>query len=184
VGVARLNIWLSGVGNPCSTFNGKGRITVLDCHGILVWPCGRYLDARGRWEPVPHGRYHNLPFRCGHLEVEVPPGCYWVVSGGVWPAERGIHFNNTTHVGIIEVSCDQTACVKLFNPTLRLCWDWFLVGLRVAAAGGEGPEIARDRVDELERLAEAILEPVERAPIEETAERVLAELTQEESEQE
>lgn len=132
MGIGNINIWVSDIANPCGTLSGGGSITVLDCKGILKWPCGRFLSPDGKWINVPNGEYKNIPFRCGHLQVEVPPGCYWIISGDFTEyTERksSIHFNNTTHVGIVQVGCDQTACVKLYNPTIRLCWDWFLIGL-------------------------------------------------------
>ena len=46
----------------------------------------RFLNPDGKWEPVPGGEYRSLPFRCGHLEVELPPGCYWVTAGYVGQA--------------------------------------------------------------------------------------------------
>src|SRR5207247_8799660 len=64
-------------------------------------------------------------------------GPTWLLLGHRWlrwpPVGGIIRFNGTTHVGIVEVSCNETACVKLYNPTLRLCWDWFIVGLRALA---------------------------------------------------
>lgn len=177
MGVARINVWVSDVADPCGTWNGGGTMTVLDCDGVLEWRCGRYLTPDGQWKGVPNGAYKDLPFRCGHLEVEVPPGCYWVVAGYVGPAGRHIHFNYTTHVGIVQVSCDQTACVKLYNPTLRLCWDWFWVGLRAAAAAGPRGAIAAAQVKELEQQAGRLLAKAPKLPIEETLERVLADLT-------
>jgi hypothetical protein len=74
-GVGKLNIWVSDVANACGTWQGQGRmlrITILDCNGVLKWNCGRYLAPNGTWQPVPNGRYLNLPFNCGHMEVEVP----------------------------------------------------------------------------------------------------------------
>src|SRR5579859_3428216 len=127
MGIAKLNVWVSDVADACGTWPGNGGITILDCKGILEWPCGRYLDPTGEWRLVPNGKYENLPFRCGHLEVELPPGCYWAIAGYVSPGAGFIHLNYTTHVGIAEVGCDQTACIKLFNPSVRLCWNWFLV---------------------------------------------------------
>lgn len=132
-------------------------MTVLDCKGILEWPCGRYLGPEGNWVPVPNGLYANLPFTCGHLEVEVPPGCYWVIAGYVSKNPGFIHLNYTTHVGIVEVGCDQTACVKLYNPTLRLCWNWFLVGLRMLSQRGQ---LHPEQVAEAEKVVERLLQQV------------------------
>jgi hypothetical protein len=167
MGIAKLNIWVSDVADPCGTWKEDGEMTILDCKGILEWPCGRFLAPHGQWEPVPNGRYHNLPFRCGHLEVEVPPGCYWVVSGIVKPSPEIIYFNYTTHVGIAQVGCDETACVKLYNPTTRLCWEWFRVGLRMLAVERSPALIDPGKVDELEGFVEELLQDAPRLPIEE-----------------
>ncbi len=176
MGLARMNIWVSDVADPCGTFKGGGTMTILDCKGVLEWPCGRFLSPDGKWVPVPGGAYRDLPFRCGHLEVELPPGCYWVTAGYVGhPVGGFIHFNYTTHVGIVEVSCDETACVKLYNPTLRLCWDWFHAGLR-AVAGTRGAGITAAQVREVENVVGGVLKDVPTQPIEETLEKVLADL--------
>jgi hypothetical protein len=103
MGTGKLNIWVSDVANPCGTWQGGGKITIFDCDGILEWPCGRYMAPDGSWQPVPGGKYKDLPFKCGHLEVEVPPGCYWAVAGQVNPGTGWIHLNYTTHVGIVGV---------------------------------------------------------------------------------
>ncbi|MDJ0827261.1 MAG: hypothetical protein QNJ16_17355 [Rhodobacter sp.] len=131
MGVGKLNIFLSDVANPCGTFNGHGAMTILDCNGIMRWPCGRFRNPDGKWERVSRSGYVNLPFKCGHLEVELPPGCYWVVAAtSVTEPEPGMFkLNETSHVGIVQVRCDETACVKLYNPSTVLCWTWFRMGL-------------------------------------------------------
>jgi len=174
MGTGILNIWVSDIADACGTYKrgtaeGGGGITVLDCRGVLEWPCGRYQTPKGEWEQVPNGQYLNLPFECGHLEVEVPPGCYWVIADWTTPLPGYIHFNYSTHVGIVEVGCDQTACVKLFNPSIRLCWDWFILGMRMVALHG-GADM--NRVDEVANLVEGeLLRDAPRLPIERTLER-------------
>ena len=176
MGIARLNVWVSDVADPCGTWNGQGSMTIFDCKGILEWPCGRYIDIHDTWQPVPNGIYKDLLFKCGHLEVEVPPGCYWVLAGYVSPGPF-IHLNYTTHVGIAQVGCDETACVKIYNPTLRLCWDWFWVGLRVLAARGQG-RIDPGRIQELENTVEELLRDAPRLPIERVIERGFEDLVE------
>lgn len=171
MGVSRINIWISDVADPCGTWKGDATVSVLDCKGILTWPCGRYLSGNN-WVAVPNGVYRNLPSTCGHLEVEVPPGCYWVTAGYVTPGSGYIHLNYTTHVGIVEACCDETACVKLFNPTVRLCWNWFLVGLRTLAAN---KAIEGGKAAELEKMGEALMKTV---PAHHEEEIVLRELMQ------
>jgi hypothetical protein len=162
MGVGRLNIWISEVADACGTWQGSGRATIFDCDGILSWPCGRFRTEGKDWQPVPGGQYRNLPYRCGHLEVELPPGCYWAVAGSVTPSSGFIHLNYATHVGIAQVGCDQAACVKLYNPSIRLCWNWFLVGAKALAAAGQ---FDRGVVAEIEKTVEGrLLTDVPRAP--------------------
>lgn len=172
MGIGKLNIWVSDVANPCGTWDGAGQMTIFDCKGILEWPCGRYLAPDGNWKTVPNGLYKDLPFRCGHLQVEVPPGCYWVIAGYVSPG-KFIHLNYTTHVGIVQVGCDETACVKIYNPTIRLCWDWFWVGLRILAKRGQ---IDIEGVKQIEALAEKLLKDAPRQPVERVIERAFEDL--------
>lgn len=158
-GVSKLNIWVSDVADPCGTLQKDGKMTILDCKGVLHWPCGRFLAPNGQWEPVPNnGEYRHLPFKCGHIEVEVPPGSYWVVSGTVIPQPeiKDIYFNYTTHVGIVQVLCGESACVKLFNPSKRLCWYWFRTGLMM------DPVIRRDpeKIKKVETLVAELLKDV------------------------
>jgi len=175
MGKAKINIWVSGEADACGVWAGEGEITVFDCKGVLEWPCGRFLSPEGEWRPVPHGLYKDLPFKCGHLEVEVPPGCYWVIAGYVSQPRPPIHLNYTTHVGIVQACCDETACVKLYNPTIRLCWDWFWAGLRVLNAVGER-KIDREKLAQLESIAKELFEGVPQLPIEAAIESIFEDL--------
>ena len=177
--VGKLNIWISDVADPCGTWKGDGRVTVFDCKGILEWPCGCFMAPDGNWKPVPGGKYTNLPLRCGHLEVEVPPGCYWVIAGYVSPGPTWVHLNYTTHVGIVGVECGETACVKLYNPTLKLCWDWFYIGLRMLTLARSQPILPPDKVKRLGEMAEDLLRPVPTHPIEPVVERIFDDLYKE-----
>jgi hypothetical protein len=176
--VARANIWISDVADACGTWPGSGRATIFDCDGVLQWPCGRYLAPDGTWRGVPNGEYLNLPFRCGHLEVELPPGCYWASAGQVFPNPTRIHINYGTHVGIFQAKCDEVACVKLWNPTLRHCWDWFRVGLRRLALPLSQPALDPEKVARVEKLVEDLLKDVPRLPIESTIEKLFDDLVE------
>ncbi len=179
MGIGRLNVWISDVADACGTWTGSGRATIFDCDGILNWPCGRFRTEGTDWQPVPGGQYRNLPFRCGHLEAELPPGCYWVVAGSVTPGSGYIHLNYTTHVGVVQVCCDGHACVKLYNPSLRLCWNWFLAGLRVLAARGGDPAINPKTIGEFEaRVENEILKNAPRLRTERLLESVFGELVE------
>jgi hypothetical protein len=177
MGIAHLQVFISEVGDACGTLveerdpQRPTTITVFDCSGILKWPCGRFRVPGGDWERVPDYGYLNLPSRCGHLELEVPPGCYWVLAGAVSaPTEGAIGLNYTTHVGIVQVNCDATFCVKLFNPTLRMCWMWFREGLqRQADEGRVDPQVI-SRINEV--VEGEVLQAFEASPTDLVLERL------------
>lgn len=108
MGMAKLNVWVSGLDNPCAVDNRTWYVTIFDCDGhVLEW-CGK--------------RYIVLPARCGHLEVDVPPGCYYVKAVWSFKVVGGIFYgNHFTDAAIVQAACDQTACVKLFTPSLHRC---------------------------------------------------------------
>jgi hypothetical protein len=108
--MAKLSIWVSGMEDPCGVSDRIWFITIYGCDGnVLEW-CGR--------------RYVVLPAPCGHLEVEVPPGCYYVKA--VWSyriIRPGTMYavNHFTDAAIVQARCDETVCVKLFNPSAHRC---------------------------------------------------------------
>ena len=147
--VGHLDIWLSEVGDPCGVFGGEGTLSVLGCDGVLRWPGGRYRTGTGgNWQPVPNGQYLNLPFKAGHIEVEAPPGCYAVLAAWVTPSRGFLHLNYSTHMAITQVRCAEVACVKVYNPSIRLCWDLFFHGLRALALQRQVDQGALDELDQ------------------------------------
>ena len=113
MGMARLNVWVSDRDDPCAISDRTWFITIYDCDGrVLTW-CRR--------------RYLVMPARCGHLEVEVPPGCYRISAvWGFGPTERGLWGNHFTDSAIVQARCDETVCVRLFNPSIHRCGLIFL----------------------------------------------------------
>ena len=114
MGMAKLNIWVSGMDDPCSVDNRTWYVTIYDCDGnVLEW-CGK--------------KYLLLPAKCGHLEVEVPPGSYYIKA--VWgyrQVEPGKYWvNHWTDANIAQACCGETTCVKLFNPSAHRC-GWIYV---------------------------------------------------------
>ncbi|MCX6156250.1 MAG: hypothetical protein NT007_19030 [Candidatus Kapabacteria bacterium] len=111
--MAKLNVWISGMDDPCSVDSRTWYVTIFDCDGhVLEWCKKRYIV---------------MPAKCGHLEVEVPPGCYYIKA--VWsyrPIVGGYRCNHFTDAAIVQACCDQTACVKLFNPTIHRCGTIFV----------------------------------------------------------
>ena len=69
---AKLNIWVTEVGNPCKIdMKHQWFVHVLHCDGELLNWCDKV--------------YTNLRTKCGHLEIDVPPGCDMVCATWCWP---------------------------------------------------------------------------------------------------
>ncbi|MBI2871915.1 MAG: hypothetical protein HYY00_01850 [Chloroflexi bacterium] len=110
MGLAKINVWVSAMDDPCGVANRVWYITIYDCDGNVLQWCGK--------------KYVVLPAPCGHLEVEVPPGCYYIK--GVWGytvVRPGFEYrvNHFTDAAIVQACCEETACVKLFNPSAHRC---------------------------------------------------------------
>jgi len=164
-----LDIWVGELGSPCGVADSieSGQITILDCEGVFHWAGGRYRSEGGTWEPIPGGNYTAIPFVAGHVEVELPPGCYAAIGGWVSPTAQYIHFNYATHMGLVNIRCDEKACVKLFNPSVQFCFDEFFHALRALAVQGrvDGKRVLELRAQVAELIADAPRFPVEEAVI-------------------
>jgi hypothetical protein len=85
MGTARLNIWVRN--EECQVIDDrKAHLHIYNCRQEQVFPM--------TW------------FEGGHIEVELPPGCYIVTAGVMWG-------NVYTDKVMVVVGCDQTACVNL-----------------------------------------------------------------------
>jgi hypothetical protein len=122
---ANLNVWITKVSDPCHIDDTTPYfVHVLDCSGNVVEWCGK--------------RYTFLPAKCGHLALEVPPGCYVVVAGISQSAGGEPPFGNAlTHVQVVRINCGDHACVTLFAPTLHFCGTWFGQATVLATGGGK-----------------------------------------------
>jgi hypothetical protein len=108
MGMAKLNIWVSGTDDPCSIDNRTWYVTIYNCDGKVLQWCNR--------------QYVVMPAKCGHLEVEVPPGCYLIRAVWSFKAVGGVFYvNHFTDAAIVCACCDEKACVTLFNPSLHRC---------------------------------------------------------------
>ena len=144
---ATLNVWITEIGDPCHIIRPNGDETwyvhVLDCDGnVLEW-CDR--------------RYRDIETKCGHAEIEVPPGCYTVMASHSREGEGVPPFGNRlTHVQIVRVNCGDHACVTLFSPSLWHCGTWFRAAVEQHAAGlaqvGIDRDVARNVVKGIDRL--------------------------------
>ena len=128
--LGKLNVFVMRP-DSCGVDDRTWLVSVFRCDGHpLVW-CDR--------------KYVGLPARCGHLDVDLPPGCYSIVASWrpeFWPPRPmpplvppdpipgpnpgpipplpprlpGLVYSD--HAAV-TVSCGETACVQLFTPSAR-----------------------------------------------------------------
>lgn len=159
MGMARLNVWVAAVGDPCRIATGQWFVHIMHCDGSpLVW-CDR--------------RYINLETKCGHLDIEIPPGCY-VVAASWSPAKLGPDGdiaslgNHVTHMQIVRADCAKEYCVTLYNPSFHFCGIWWLAALRDhVAVQAVNPDAAR-------RAEQAVRDVLKELPADRMAENMLA----------
>jgi hypothetical protein len=136
---AKLNVWITRVGDPWSIANEsaiapyKWEVAVLSCGGVVNWSEGRYRHhSEDRWVPIkPHTMpgdaregwwFDNIPALDGHVEIELPPGSYVVIASlHNWFADGELWGNWVTDHGIVHVSCGQEACTTLYVPSEWRC---------------------------------------------------------------
>ena len=111
-----LNVWITNFGDPChliqETATEKWYVHIVDCAGNALKWCGK--------------TYTFMYAKCGHLEVEIPPGCYAVFAGhSASPGSVPPFGNRLTHVQVVRANCGDHVCVTLFSPTLWYCGTWF-----------------------------------------------------------
>lgn len=141
--LGKLNVFVSALDDGCRIDSRDWFVTIYDCEGRVFEWCGR--------------RYVVLRAPCGHLEVELPPGCYTLVAvWGFWTDPAGNIFgNHLTDHGVAQVCCDETTCVTLYTPSAHRCGQLFKVALQVLERrpeGGPPGELvirAREAIDEL-----------------------------------
>jgi len=150
MGMAKLNIFVSGIDDPCGIDDRTWYVTIYDCDGnVLEW-CGR--------------RYVVMRARCGHLEVEVPPGCYYIKA--VWGFTIIIpglvyRVNHFTDAAIVTACCEQTTCVKLFNPSAHRCGYIYVRALRdLVAQKAIDPALAGQVEEAVEAINQQLGRPL------------------------
>lgn len=156
MGIAKLNIWLTETDKPCKIFDRTFWVSIFTCDGqILSWADKEYklLEAEN-----------------GHLEIEVPPGCYYIRAAS-------IHCENAySDSAVVRVGCGDKACVTLMLPSLRRCVDLVVAGLRHPIARERVPaELINPAVTALNEVAQRLGTPVyeyELAHMEETMKRL------------
>jgi hypothetical protein len=155
---ARLDVWVTAVGDACRIDDERPWfVHVLHCDGSILEWCGR--------------RYSNVETKCGHVEIEVPPGCYMVCA--TWspapddatPRSLG---NHISHVVAVRANCGDHVCVTLFPPTFHFCGIWWIVALRDHVQMGlVDQDVAAGAIEAVERVLEAT-EGVEADPMTKT----------------
>ena len=145
--MSKLNVFISAMDDPCGISQRTWYVTIYDCDGNVLQHCGK--------------KYVVLPARCGHLEVEVPPGCYYIKA--VWNyhiVKPGVYrVNHFTDAAIVTIGCGQHHCVKLFNPNVHRCGTIYALALRDLV---RQKAINRRVIDQLEEINRPILEQVGR----------------------
>lgn len=147
MGMARLNIWVSGTDDPCSIDNRTWYVTIYTCDGKVLQWCDK--------------RYVVIPAKCGHLEIDVPPGTYLIRAVWSFSFLGGIFYvNHFTDAGIVYACCDEKACVTLFNPSLHRCGTIVVRAIRDAVLQkGLKPETARNAENALNALVAEVPKP-------------------------
>lgn len=138
---AILNVWISNLGDPCTVANDSGSgipyhwsVAVLDCCGRVVnWSEGRYRFRKDDpWIPIPEHTpaggsakgwwYEMIPAKDGHVEIELPPGCYTVVgSMHTWFVGGVLYGNWATDRAIVVAPCGADVCVRLYASSFQPC---------------------------------------------------------------
>jgi hypothetical protein len=159
VSTAHLDIWVTEVGNPCKIdMQYQWFVHVLNCDGSILEWCDQ--------------RYTNIETRCGHVDVEIPPGQYTVCA--TWspapPGERPTSLgNHISHLHIVRANCADHICVTLFPPTFHWCGVWWLRALedhvRLETVGRERAGAAMEAV-------RAVLDEVPMDPFTEAMEEI------------
>jgi len=149
MGMAKLNIWVSEVGDPCKMSSRTWYVNIYNCDGYILEWCQK--------------RYSVLPAKCGHLEVELPPGKYLINAvWGYWIDEKDvIHGNHFTHNAIVHAICEKTKCVTLFTPKAHVCGIIFRLALKDLVKQDLIPRAVVKNFDKaLEEVLRHIPEPI------------------------
>lgn len=149
---ATLNVWITNFGDACHIVDrDQWFVHITDCNGnVLKW-CGRTFSF--------------IPAECGHVEIEIPPGCYTVFAGHS-PQGAGIQpfGNRLTHVQVVRANCGDHVCVTLFSPSIWHCGAWFAAAVETQMEGLQGAgidaELARQTVTVVRRFTDALLHDV------------------------
>ena len=151
--LAKLNIIITRRSDACHIEDREPYyVHITDCEGRpLVW-CGK--------------TYTFLPAKCGHLEVDIPPGCYTVFAGHTPATAVGVPpFGNLlTHVQVVRANCGDHICVTLFAPSLWYCGTWFRNALHTQVAALEKNNIDAKLAQEAVTAVDKVLAKITPEP--------------------
>jgi hypothetical protein len=151
MGLAKLQIWINSEGDPC-------KISERDEHDnspwvVAIWHCdGDLLEWCGK-------KYYNMVAKCGHLEVDVPPGCYVIrAADGMSISKDGqVVGNHWSDHAVVTACCDENTCITLFAPSAHSCGIGFLAVLdRLIIAKKIPADIGKEAVQALNKILEKI----------------------------
>lgn len=178
MGLAKVNIWVSERDEPCLVSKRTWYITIYNCDGTVL-----------EWSGHTPSRYAVIPAPNGHLEVEVPPGCYYVKA--VWSyvliPDVGYRVNHFTDATIVQAVCDKTTCVKLFNPSAHRCGYIYIKALiDLQKQKVIKPDMAERAIEGIRKVLEALPRPINKFELghEEEIERLIREHSKEEKRKE
>lgn len=129
---AKLNVWVRDKDFPCKPdMKSVWLVDVFVCDGKPLEWCGiNYYGA--------HETKH------GHVEIEVPPGCYIV------RARTGCD-NLFTHMTMVIIDCGEAVCVNLVSPGAWTCGVQFNMAIELQAEIGNIPRELAYRAIEINR---------------------------------
>lgn len=147
MGLGKLNIWIRY--EPDITWSCKvdsdnpWYVTIKDCTGrILEW-CGRVFSRVG-------------PTKCGHIEIEVPPGCYILSAIG-----KATGHNTFTAPALVQVRCDEIACVNLLAPIRHYCGWYWIAGMKQGVREKAIPlDVANKAIDVTKEVLKHVKTPI------------------------
>jgi hypothetical protein len=146
MGMARINVWITDLGDPCRMAQRDWVVVVFNCEGkVLEW-CGK--------------SFQSVPAKCGHVELVLPPGCYVIrATAHDWWWQGTLYGNWATDRAVVQACCDEHHCVTLYAPSVQACWiPLFEVVLPTLIEKGVLPKA-------LEGATRTIHEAVARLPI-------------------
>jgi hypothetical protein len=153
---ARLNVWVTEVGDPCKIdLEHQWFVHVLQCDGTFLTWC------RDGERPTP---YTNIATRCGHAEFDVPPGAYLVMA--TWSPSQGDPHrlgNHLTHLQVVRVNCGDRGCITLFPPTAHFCGTWFQIAVNTLMRLGDvDPDLGARAVNAIGDVLRTLPQPPDR----------------------